>query len=103
MDIRFILAPPATTIIRLSLSKYVNIRTEDNRNATGAIVEEAASDQPTPGVIITINDLLSYKLDVCKWLVYRVTRWHERTLYLKLSIVLKARSLIVYRNKLPIF
>ena len=38
------LAPPATTIIRLSLSKYVHIRTEANRNATGAIVE-AASDR----------------------------------------------------------
>ena len=40
-------------------------QSEDNRNVTGAIVEDA-SDQPTPGVIITINDLLSYKLDVCK-------------------------------------
>ena len=37
------LAPAVTTIIRLSLSKYVHIRTEDHRNATGTIVE-AASD-----------------------------------------------------------
>jgi hypothetical protein len=38
------LAPPATTIIR---SKYVHIRTEDNRNATGATgaIVEAASDR----------------------------------------------------------
>ena len=47
MDIKFILAPPATTILRLSLSKYVNIRTEDNRNATGTTgaIVEAASDR----------------------------------------------------------
>jgi len=40
------LASPATTIIRLSLSKYVHVRTEDNRNATGATgaIVEAASD-----------------------------------------------------------
>ena len=41
------LAPPATTIIRLSLTKYVYIRTEDNRNATGATgaIVEAAWDR----------------------------------------------------------
>ena len=41
------LAPPATTIIRLCLSKYVNIRTEDNKNATGetGAIVEAASDR----------------------------------------------------------
>ena len=62
--------------VHFSSSGYYNYSLkfiEDNRNATGAIVE-AASDQPTPGIIITINDLLSYRLDVCKRLVYRVTR-----------------------------
>ena len=60
MDIR-LLQNYALKLIEICEHK----QSEDNRNATGTIVEDA-SDQPTPVVIITINDLLAYKLDVCK-------------------------------------
>ncbi len=50
--------------IRL-LQNYALKLTEICLSNSQKIVEDA-SDQPTPGVIITINDLLSYKLDVCK-------------------------------------
>jgi hypothetical protein len=48
--------------MRLSKSKYVNI---NSQKIIGMQLVDA-SDQPTPGVIITFNDLLSYTLDVCK-------------------------------------